>query len=405
MVAATDYARMLTGLLRASHTAAFEQLPALVRRYASPAGFQQVRLYVVDLREDTLREVTGEGIDAGRGGQELKVDGTLAGRVFQAMRVRSAPSGSGTQYWIPLLDGTERLGVLGLTVEGEPDDETEQAMEDLASVVGLMLVSQRPHSDSYARLTRLQPMSVSAEMQWTLMPPRTYTGPEVTIAAAMEPAYATAGDAFDYAISGHIAHLAIFDAMGHDTAAGLTANLAMATCRSERRQGRGLGHARDSIERILIEQFTHDRYATAILADLDLGTGLLSWLNCGHLPPILIREGRWITALDRPPTHPLGTELNLPARVHQEQLQAGDRLILYTDGITEARDRHGREFGLDHFVDFIVRQQAAALPVPETLRRLVRAVLDHHDGQLNDDATVLLAEWHGTQSAQARGER
>ncbi|MGW0465503.1 PP2C family protein-serine/threonine phosphatase [Streptomyces sp. NPDC003027] len=405
MAAGTDYARMLKGLLRASHTAAFEQLPALVRRYARPAGFQHARLYVVDLREDTLREVTGEGIDAGQGGQELKVDGTLAGRVFQAMKVHSAPSGSGTQYWLPLLDGTERLGVLGLTVEGEPDDEAEQAMEDLASVVGLMLVSQRPHSDSYARLTRLQPMSVSAEMQWTLMPPRTYTGPEVTIAAAMEPAYATAGDAFDYAISGHTAHLAIFDAMGHDTAAGLTANLAMATCRSERRQGRGLSRARDSIERILIEQFTHDRYATAILADLDLGTGVLSWLNCGHLPPILIREGRWITALDRPPTHPLGTELNLPARVHQEQLQAGDRLILYTDGITEARDRHGREFGLDHFVDFIVRQQAAALPVPETLRRLVRAVLDHHDGQLNDDATVLLAEWHGARSAQPHGER
>ncbi|MFF8606280.1 PP2C family protein-serine/threonine phosphatase [Streptomyces sp. NPDC015346] len=396
MAAADDYARMLGGLLRASHAAAFEQLPALVRRHASPAGFHQARPFVVDLREDTLREVTGEGIDAGHGGQEMKVDGTLAGRVFQTMTVRSTPSGSGTLYWLPLLDGTERLGVLGLTLDGEPDAEAEQAMEDLASVVGLMLVSQRPHSDSYARLTRLEPLSVSAEMQWTLMPPRTYSGPKVTIAAAMEPAYATAGDAFDYALAGHVAHLAIFDAMGHDTAAGLTANLAMATCRNQRRQGFGLHQARDSIEGTLIEQFAHDRYATAVLADLDLDTGVLSWINCGHLPPILIREGRWITALDRPPTHPLGTELGLPAEVHREQLQTGDRLILYTDGITEARDRHGREFGLDRFVDFIVRQQAAALPVPETLRRLVHAVIDHHAGELNDDATVLLAEWHST---------
>ncbi|MFI0990292.1 hypothetical protein [Streptomyces exfoliatus] len=134
----------------------------------------------------------------------------------------SAGEGS-TQYWIPLLDGTERLGVLGLTLHKEPDEEAVQAMDELASVVGLMLVSQRPHSDSYARLTRLEPTSVSAEMQWTLMPPRTYTGPKVTIAAAMEPAHATAGDAFDYAMPGHVARLAIFDAMGHDTAVGLTA--------------------------------------------------------------------------------------------------------------------------------------------------------------------------------------
>ncbi|WP_225804509.1 PP2C family protein-serine/threonine phosphatase [Streptomyces sp. NK15101] len=395
MAAATEYARMLAGLLRASHMADFEQLPALVRRHASPAGFHQACIYVVDLREDTLREVTGEGVDARLGGRELKVDGTLAGRVFQTLRVRSSQGRTGGQYWLPLLDGTERLGVLGLTLREEPDDEAVQAMEDLASVVGLMLVSQRPRSDSYARLTRLEPMSVSAEMQWTLMPPRTYTGPRITIAAAMEPAYATAGDAFDYALAGHAAHLAIFDAMGHDTAAGLTANLAMATCRNERRQGADLSQARDSIESTLIEQFTHDRYTTAVLADLDLDTGVLSWINCGHLPPILIRAGRWITALDRRPSHPLGTELGLPAEVHREQLQAGDRLILYTDGITEARDRHGREFGLDHFVDFIVRQQAAELRVPETLRRLVRAVLEHHDGRLNDDATVLLAEWHG----------
>ncbi|MFF8275777.1 PP2C family protein-serine/threonine phosphatase [Streptomyces lateritius] len=402
MAAAADHARMLTGLLRASHTAAFEQLPALVRRYASAGGFDQARIYVVDLREDTLREITGEGLDAGRGGQELKVDGTLAGRVFQSTAVRSSPGGSGTRYWIPLLDGTERLGVLGLTVPGEPDAAARQAMEDLASVLGLMLVSQRAHSDSYARLTRLEPMSVSAEMQWTLMPPRTYSGHHVTIAAAMEPAYTTAGDAFDYALAGHVAHLAIFDAMGHDTAAGLTANLAMATCRNQRRQGSGLQQVRDGIEGTLIEQFSHDRYATAVLADLDLATGVLTWINCGHLPPILIREGRWITALDRPPTHPLGTDLALPAHVHHEQLQAGDRVIFYTDGITEARDRHGGQFGLDRFVDFIVRQQAAALPVPETLRRLVHAVLDHHDGHLNDDATVLLAEWHGPEKEPAR---
>ncbi|MGW0366728.1 PP2C family protein-serine/threonine phosphatase [Streptomyces sp. NPDC002990] len=386
---------MLRNLLRASHLATFEQLPALVAEHAARAGFAPVRLYLSDLREDTLREITGRGIDAGRGGQELRIDATLAGRVFQSMHGLSGTTGGQPLQWLPLLDGTERLGVMSVGTRQEPDQEAREAMNDLASLVGMLVVATRSHSDSYARLTRVQPMSVSAEMQWTLMPPRTFAGPRVTIAAAMEPAYATAGDAFDYALAADTVHLAVFDAMGHDTAAGLTANLAMATCRNQRRQGMGLSEARDGIEAMLIEQFTLDRYATAVLADLDMVTGVLSWINCGHPPPILIRSGRWITALDRPPTHPLGTDLGLPAEVYREQLEPGDRLVLYTDGITEARDRTGREFGLDRFVQFVIRHQAGALPVPETLRRLVRAVLDHHDGQLGDDATVLLCEWHG----------
>ncbi|MET9697309.1 PP2C family protein-serine/threonine phosphatase [Streptomyces sp. NPDC006529] len=396
------YSDMLTGLLRASHLTTFEQLPALVAEHAAGAGFAPVHLYVCDLREDMLREVTGKGLDAGEGGEELRIDATLAGRAFQSMRPQAGTTGA-PQYWLPLLDGTERLGVIAVTTAGEPDAEARQAMGDLASVVGMMLVAARAHSDSYARLIRLEAMSVSAEMQWTLMPPRTFTGPRVTVAAAMEPAYTTAGDAFDYALAADIAHLAIFDAMGHDTAAGLTANLAMATCRNQRRQGASLNQARDTIEATLIEQFTRDRYATAVLADLDLNTGLLSWINCGHPPPLLIRDGRWITTLTRTPTHPLGTDLGLPAHVHREQLEPGDRLVLYTDGITEARDRAGREFGLERFVDFVIRQQADALPVPETLRRLVHAVLRHHDGQLGDDATVLLCQWHGHRASAEGG--
>ncbi|MEU2431652.1 PP2C family protein-serine/threonine phosphatase [Streptomyces sp. NPDC007861] len=118
----------------------------------------------------------------------------------------------------------------------------------------------------------------------------------------------------------------------------------------------------------------------------------------GSRRPLLIRGGRRITHLECPPYHPLGTELGLPLTVCQEQLQTGDRIVLYTDGITEARDSEGREFGLDRFIDCILRHEADELPVPETLRRLIHAVVDHHHGKLKDDATVLLCEWHGPTS-------
>jgi serine phosphatase RsbU (regulator of sigma subunit) len=95
----------------------------------------------------------------------------------------------------------------------------------------------------------------------------------------------------------------------------------------------------------------------------------------------------------------MGTGLGLSVTLCREQLEPGDRLVLYTDGITEARSADDREFGRERFVDFLVRHHADGLPVPETLRRLIHAVLDHHDGRLQDDATVLFCEWLGPTAA------
>lgn len=395
MTGTADEARMLGGLLDASHLAAMEQLPALLAEHAAMCGLDEARVFVVDLRQQVLRELTGRGLDAGEGGAEFPVDGSLPGQSYRQLRfVRVEVDARATRYWAPILDGTERLGVLRVTVSA-PGHGVEETISHLASLMAHLLVSKRMFSDSYTRLQRLRAMNVAAEMQWSLMPPMNFANDEVAIAAVMEPAYEVAGDAFDYAVAGDVVHMAMFDAMGHDVAAGLTANLAVAACRCHRRQDRDLLTVAEQIEETLLQQFGHDRFATAVLADLDTANGILTWTNRGHLPPVLIRGKRHATTLSCPPAHPLGTDLGLDAHLAREQLEPGDRLLLYTDGITEARDRQGNLFGLERFVDYIVRHQADGMPVPETLRRLMRAVLDHHDSHLNDDATVLFLEWHG----------
>ena len=73
--------------------------------------------------------------------------------------------------------------------------------------------------------------------------------------------------------------------------------------------------------------------------------------------------------------------------------EPGDRLLLYTDGVTEARDPSGEMFGVDRLVDFVERHAADRLPVAETVRRLSHAVLDHQGGPPRDDATLMLLEW------------
>ncbi|MEW2545115.1 PP2C family protein-serine/threonine phosphatase [Streptomyces sp. NPDC047002] len=403
MTTSDDIGAMLTGLLRDSHMTNFEGLPTLVSRYAAAAGVGRARIFLADLQEDVLREVTGVGQDAGAGGSSLRIDGTLAGRAYQNMEEVVSPDLR--RRWLPVLDGTERLGVLGFDTDPfgtaapgatEADDgHTTEAMRALASAVGLLVASKRASSDSHSRLTRVRLMSVVAEMQWTLMPPRFCADERVKISAVMEPAYRIAGDAFDYAVSGDTVHLAIFDAMGHDTAAGLTASLAMAACRNQRRRDAAVTEVGEAIEDALTEQFGQEHYATGVLGELDLNTGMLTWVNRGHLAPVLIRGGRWAATLECPPSHPMGTGLGLPVTVCQEQLEPGDRVVLYTDGITEARDSAGEQFGTERFIDHLVRQHAAHLPVAETLRRLIHAVLDHHSGRLDDDATVLILEWHG----------
>jgi sigma-B regulation protein RsbU (phosphoserine phosphatase) len=80
-------------------------------------------------------------------------------------------------------------------------------------------------------------------------------------------------------------------------------------------------------------------------------------------------------------------------QVAEERLEPGDRLVLYTDGVTEARAVGGERFGLDRLVDLVERHAGAGLPAPETLRRLAHAVIGHQAGPPADDATLMLVEW------------
>ncbi|WP_242744385.1 PP2C family protein-serine/threonine phosphatase [Streptomyces sp. CA-256286] len=393
-------------MLTASHTHTLEQLPGLVADSAARAGLHNTAIYLADLQQDTLHLLTGAGLDAGQTtGDEreravLPIEDTDAGRAYQYVRPVLATAAAGSsrvggrqRWWVPLLDGAERVGVLGADLATGGSQETED-LERLAQLVTLLVVSKRDQSDSYARLVRTRQMNVAAEMQWHLLPPLSFTNHGVSVSAVMEPAYQIAGDTFDYGIADGKLHLSLFDAMGHDVAAGLTANLASAACRNHRRQNVALADLGGAIEQTLIEHsLDKKRYLTAVLAELDLTTGELSWTNHGHHPPVVIRDNTWFSTLHCPPSHPLGTHLDLPVTVCREQLHPGDRILLYTDGITEARHPHDNtEFGLERLVDFLIHHTDTGLPVAEVLRRLIHSVMDYHHGHLTDDATVLLLE-------------
>lgn len=389
---------VLGELLEDSHLCDFDSLPALVARHAAAEDLRDLRIYLADRQQNVLRllppvpdEVLGEA--------DVEIDGTLAGLAFRDVEIvgphrteEEATAGEPYRFWVPLLDGTDRLGVLEVRSPRSGRDVVTR-LRALAGLLGVLIVSKRSHSDTYARVTRTRRMSLAAEVQWQLLPPLAFANDRVVVGAALEPAYEVGGDAFSYALSGRSFYLSIFDAMGHDTAAGLTASIAIGSWRSNRRLGLGLAAISTEIERDVLEQFDGERYVTGVLSHLDLDSGELTWVNRGHPAPLIIRGGRWIDTLDSEPELPMGLRLPERPREYRRRLEPGDRLLLFTDGIPEARDANGEQFGMERFASFVIRHEADGLSAPETLRRLMRDIMSYQDGRLQDDAAVLLAEW------------
>lgn len=388
---ANDAVRLLLArnkLLRA------EDLPAVVGEAGVLLGASDCVIHLIDMHQLRLVPLTP---DPNAPQSAMNVEGTLAGRAFTDLSTQCRKNESAMTVWEPLLDGAERLGVLELTFPlGNADDPNLMAeCAHLAAVIAEMLVARDKYGDMIARTRRLEPMQLAAEMQWQLLPPLTFGTPHVVVSGAVEPAYEVGGDCFDYAVNGDTAHVAMIDAMGHGVGSALLSTVAVGALRNARRSGLDLVDTARSMDKWLTSQFGLETFVTAIVAELDIPSGLYRWINAGHPPALLLRNGQVVKGLDEGVNLPLGLLEEVPT-VMEERLQPGDRLVLHSDGVVEARNDEGEFFGTQRLVDFITRAAAAQLPAPETLRRLNQAILDHQEGYLQDDATTLLVEWRGT---------
>jgi hypothetical protein len=399
----------LDSMLRAAHVLAAYDVPDLVRDHVAAFGGGDAVCYLADLQQTVLVPFLGpRGPGGGEQVEPLPIDSTLAGRVFQHLDVLSQrrPNGD-VVLWLPLLDGSERLGVLAVTLSGvalnDSDDDPTRApvaerLRGFASLAGELIMTKTLYGDTIVRLRRRAEMGLAAEMQWSLLPPLTFACPQLSVAGVLEPAYEVAGDTFDYAVDPGIANIAVFDGMGHGLRSAQLAVVAVAAYRHARRAGRSLADICEEIDQVLLQTSGGQAFSTAVLAQLDMISGALRWINAGHPEPLLIRHGQLIKSLHVAPRPPLGIDLRgtraspRPA-VGFAQLEPGDRVLLHTDGVTEARAPDGTFFGDQRLTDLIIRNLAAGLPAPETMRRVVRALLEHQQGNLSDDASLVLVQW------------
>jgi serine phosphatase RsbU (regulator of sigma subunit) len=106
-----------------------------------------------------------------------------------------------------------------------------------------------------------------------------------------------------------------------------------------------------------------------VIAELDVETGTYRYVSAGH-PAAAVTRRRLVRELPGPTGMPLGLGRLAGAapEIAEESLEPGDSVVLYTDGVVEARDESGEFFGQQRLVDFVTRTFADRMPVAETMR-------------------------------------
>jgi serine phosphatase RsbU (regulator of sigma subunit) len=382
----------LAAVLRAAQSADPAAVVDVLMVAARDFGASDVVAYLVDFEQKVLEPLPDRAAHADVPHSE-EVATTMAGRAFLTRVPVTADRDEGTRVWVPIIEGSDRTSVLALTLP-RVDHEAIGQCCDMGVLAGYLIAAHTRCTDLYQLHRRRKAMSLAASMQWDLLPPLVLRTPTCSVAARLEPAYDVGGDSFDYSLNGPVLDVAMIDAMGHGVTSASIAALAIGSYRHGRRAGRTLTSISESLDELLCRQFEGEAFATGQLAQLEVESGLLTWVNAGHPRPLLIRNGEVIAQLEAEPSLPwgLGDDTTTPA---QEALEPGDGVLFFTDGVVEARTPEGEEFGVDRLTDLTGQSASNGLAPEEIVRKLVQTVLEHQSTDLRDDATVVLVEWHG----------
>lgn len=383
----TDVPTALAELLRRTWDIPPNDLTGVIEVARDVLGADAAKVMVADYGLLSLQALGDDGPVAGA----QSIEGTLAGRSL-AHNDTIVSGTDPTEVYVPLTEGTERVGVLVLS-HSRWDDEAAALAGPVAQMLVLLLISKRRYTDAVLRSRRSEPMSIAAEIQWGLLPPLACEAAGVSVSGILEPAYSIGGDSFDYALDPHGVQIAIIDAVGHGMAAVLLAVAAINALRNIRREGGSISDAYAAAGSVLETHFGASSYVTGQIGTLDVPTGRLTWLNAGHPLPLLVRDAH-VRELACRPSWPMGLGGTV-AEVAVEDLQPGDSVLFYTDGAVESRSQRGEPFSLPRLIDHLAVAVQEGAPPAETVRRLSTSLVAYNSGELSDDATLLLLEYHG----------
>jgi phosphoserine phosphatase RsbU/P len=327
----------------------------------------------------------------GRGQAALVLDAELDGRFNQAASLLDA--GIRSLVAAPMLDARGTLGMVVLASRLNLRAFTEEDMELLvamASVAAMRIRDLRLTEEAAERQRLEQEMTLARQIQVALLPSSLPTIPGFELRAGNLPSRGASGDFYKVTerADGAECVFMVADVSGKGIGAALlTASLEALTAPLIE-GGDEPGDICARASRLLFERTPPEKYATCFLAVLDRATGRVRYTNAGHNPGLLVRASGAVEWLGSNGV-PIGILPEVAFGQGEVELAAGDLLVLYTDGITEANDPDDREYGRERLGDTV--SQHRDRPLAHLARAIESDLAEFvHGAPFADDRTMVV---------------
>lgn len=238
-------------------------------------------------------------------------------------------------------------------------------------------------------------VSIAAAIQRNMIPDGEhlfYQYPQVRAYATALPAKEMGGDFFDaIAVDGEHIAFAIGDVSGKGIPAALFMMRTMSLLRPKLAKPGKFANCLASLNRLLCKNNEANMFVTLFIGLLNVTTGKLQYMNAGHMPPLLGTHAGQYAPLPVPRNMLLGIHEGASYELHELQMQPGDTLVLYTDGVTEAENLQREQFSLERTVAAL---QSIRGDVRVMTRKLLNEVTGFSDSaQPSDDITVFTLQF------------
>ncbi|MFH8490962.1 PP2C family protein-serine/threonine phosphatase [Streptomyces longisporoflavus] len=272
---------------------------------------------------------------------------------------------------------------------------TRRGYTALASVAGVTLAGVIAAVMRGRREAELASVRSIAEVaQRVLLRPVPRSAGPLQIAVSYTSALAEArigGDLYEVVASPYGVRVIVGDVQGKGLGAVETAALVLGAFREAAHDETDLVALAARLERSVAREVDGEKFVTAVLAEVRAEEQAAVLLNCGHPAPMLVRSNGTVD-FPHPPAYALplglGTHGSEPPRSYRVDFAPGEQLLLYTDGVTEARDADGTFFPLEERAGLLKAPGAEA-----ALEALREDVVRHASGPLQDDAAMLLLRY------------
>ena len=301
------------------------------------------------------------------------VDGCPAESAEDAARFVDGAHRLGYVLVVPVRHRDEPLGAMILGPKltgGKFSREDLFLLETLANQTGAAMRTAALYAESVKRVALEEELTLARQIQFRYLPTTFPAWSNLEVFGTNQPSKQVGGDYFDVVEVGGDLLAAIADVSGKGVPAALVMSMMQASLRTQAGEGRSPSDMLERINRLMLERGETGMFATGFLARLDRATLTLRYTNAGHNPPLLLHADGGVEILQRGGLL-LGVFEDPRLEEGAIQLARGDRLLLYTDGVTEARSPEGVFYDEERLAAFL-----RALPTGLHAREIALAVKD-----------------------------